>query len=66
MTETTSRVEKVCTKVMLGEKKSDFAFWQTRTYEERLAALEQIRHEYHRWKYGAEPRLQKVCTIIKR
>jgi hypothetical protein len=57
---------KVITKVSLREAKSDFAFWQAQPYVARLAALEEIRQEYHRWKYGAEPRLQRVCTIVKR
>jgi hypothetical protein len=31
-----------------------------------LAALEQIRQEYHRWKYGVQPRFQRVYRIVKR
>jgi len=52
--------------VRISEQKSDFAYWQTQPYELRLAALEQIRQEFHRWKYGAEPRLQRVYSIVKR
>jgi len=63
---THSRIEKVYTKVSLREQRSDFAYWQTRPYEERIAALEEIRREFHQWEPGAEPRIQKVCTIIKR
>ncbi len=59
-------VRKVCAKVNLRERKSDFAFWQTQPYPVRLAALEQIRQEFHRWKYGAEPRFQRVYTVAKR
>jgi hypothetical protein len=33
---------------------------------ERLATLEQIRREYHQWKYHAEPRLQRVYSITQR
>ena len=54
------------TKVNLYSHKSDLAYWQAQPYQARLAALEQIRQEYHRWKYGAEPRLQRVYTITKR
>ena len=64
--ETTSRIQKVVTIVPLGQQPSDFAYWQTRPPEERLAALEEIRREYHRWRYGAEPRLQRVYSIAKR
>lgn len=59
-------VEKSFSKVNLREQKSDFAFWQSQPYRARLAALEEIRVEYHRWRYDAEPRLQRVYSIIKR
>lgn len=59
-------IEKVCTKLNVRDQQSDFAFWQTQSYQARLAALEQIRREYHQWRYGAEPRLQRVCRIVKR
>lgn len=59
-------IAKVCTKVKLGEQKTDFAYWQTQPYARRLAALEEIRREYHRWKYDAEPGFQRVYSIVKR
>lgn len=59
-------VQKVITKIKKGDKKTDFEFWQTQPYEVRLATLEEIRREYHQWKYHAEPRLQRVYTIVKR
>ncbi|MBM3133474.1 MAG: hypothetical protein FJZ95_10670 [Chloroflexi bacterium] len=62
----TSSLQKSSTKVRMGEQKSDFAYWQSQPYSARLAALEQIREEYHRWRYGAEPRLQRVYSIVKR
>ena len=61
-----SRAEKCYTKVSIRGQKSDLAYWQSQPYQVRLAALEQIRQEYHRWRYGAEPRLQRVYTIVKR
>ena len=48
-------IAKVVKKVSLTEQPKDFAYWQTRPYQERLEALEQIRREYHRWAYGGEP-----------
>ena len=63
--ETSSRVIKTVTKVPVREQKSDFAYWQTQPYEIRLATLEQIRREYHQWRYGAEPRLQRIITIVR-
>lgn len=61
-----SRPNKIVTKVSFREHKSDFAYWQTQPYAARLAALEQIRQEYHRWKYGVQPRFQRVYRIVKR
>jgi hypothetical protein len=61
-----NRVSLVVNKVLLREQKSDAVYWRSQSYEDRLAALEQIRQEFHRWKYGAEPRLQRVYTITKR
>ncbi len=42
-------ISKVVRKVPLREQPSDFAYWQTQTYQARRAALEQIRQEFHRW-----------------
>lgn len=53
-------------KVNLKAKKTDVHYWRKQPYQTRLEALEQIRQEYHRYKYNAEPRLQRVYTIIKR
>ncbi len=53
-------------KMRIGEEGSDFAYWQSRSPIERLEALEEIRREYHGWKYGREPRIAKVVTIKKR
>jgi hypothetical protein len=61
-----SKMAKVVTKVRMYEQESDFAYWQTQSPEARLAALEEIRREYHRWKYGSEPPLRKVVTIVNR
>lgn len=60
-------IERVYTKLNLGEEKArDLVFWQSQTYEARLASLEHIRQEHTRWAYGdAESRLQKVYRIVK-
>ena len=59
-------IARVVMRVKLGERQSDAAYWRAQPPLARLAALEEIRREYHRWKYGAEPRLQRVYTIVKR
>jgi hypothetical protein len=59
-------IEKVITKTKIGEETSDFAYWQTKSYAERLDALEEIRREYNNWKYtDAEQRFQRVYQVIK-
>ena len=54
-------MEKVINKIPLKQQASDF-----QTPQKRLEALEQIRQEYHQYKYNAQPRFQRVYTIIKR
>ena len=49
----------------LQDKNTDFAYWQQRAPQERLAALEEIRMEYNTWKYATEQGFQRVCRVIK-
>ncbi len=58
-------IAKVVRKVSLTEQPSDFAYWQSRPYQERLEALEQIRREYHQSVYGGEQKFQRVYRILK-
>jgi hypothetical protein len=51
--------------VKTNEQGTDFAYWQSRTPQERLEALETIRREYHFSKYGAQSRFQRVFRIVK-
>lgn len=64
--QTQFKLQKTVTKIKINAQTSDFAYWQSQPPHLRLAALEQIRQEYHRWKYDTEPRLQRVFTIVKR
>jgi hypothetical protein len=59
-------MEKVINKVNIKKQNNDFNYWQKQSYQKRLEALEQIRQQYHQYKYNAEPRLQRVYTIVKR
>ena len=61
----TIEIEKVVTKVKLSDKKTDATYWRKQSHIARLAALEEIRQEYHRRRYGGEPRMQKVVKIIR-
>lgn len=62
---TDSKIEMVVTRTSLDRQTSDFQFWQTQSYQARIDALEQIREEYNRWKYHAEPGFQRVYRIVK-
>jgi hypothetical protein len=59
-------LKKVVKKYKLDEQPRDFQFWQSKSYEERLNALEQIRSEYNSWRYDAEQGFQRVYRIVKR
>ena len=59
-------IEKVVRKIPLDKQGREADYWRTQPYQARLAALEEIRREYHQWKYGSEPRLQRVYTITQR
>jgi hypothetical protein len=59
-------IEKVVRKTTVDAQGNDLFYWQTQPYAMHLAALEQIRREFHIWKYGAEPRFQRVLTITRR
>jgi hypothetical protein len=54
------------TKVSMRSPKVDAAYWRAQPYCERIAAVEEIRQNFIGWKYGAQPRFQRVYTIIKR
>ncbi|AVP91510.1 hypothetical protein FR934_12350 [Synechocystis sp. PCC 6803] len=58
-------MEKVVLKTTKQSQGNDFSYWQTQSYGKRLEALEQIRREYHQYKYNAEPRLQRIYRIVK-
>lgn len=53
-------------KTSLAAQKNDAAYWRTRSYAERIAALEEIRREYHIWKGDVQSGLQRVYRIVKR
>ncbi|OLT61341.1 hypothetical protein [Moorena bouillonii] len=60
-------MEKVVKKLKMTQQKSEFSYWQKQSYKKRLEALEIIRKQYHQYQYNnAQPRLQRVYTIIKR
>lgn len=56
----------VMNKMRLGEEPKAAEYWRGQPYTARLAALEQIRQEYHRWKNNAQPGFQRVYRVVKR
>ena len=56
----------IANRYRLDLQPNDTVFWRTQTYQARLAALEEIRQEYHGWKNDAEPGFQRVYSVIKR
>jgi len=58
-------IDKVVKKYELSEQPTDFAFWQSRSFQERIDALERIRQEYHAWRENAEQGFCRVYRIIK-
>lgn len=66
MQDSPRRLMPVVNKISMREPNRDVAYWRTQPPQVRIDALEEIRREYHLWKYGdAEPRLQRVYTIVK-
>jgi hypothetical protein len=63
--ESRSEVRPAVVRLKIGDQKSDFAYWQAQSYV-RLSSLDEVRTDYHRWKYDAEPGLQRVYRIVKR
>lgn len=56
----------------LHESDTDFAYWQTQTFEKRIATLEELRHQYVEWMNSIkkEPSdvqsgFQRVYRIVK-
>ncbi|MDL1896610.1 toxin secretion, membrane fusion protein [Anaerolineae bacterium CFX7] len=61
-----SKVARVVHKYTLGKEPRAIEYWRTQSYEARLAAVEEIRREYHGWTDETQPRLARVCRIVKR
>jgi len=52
-------------KIKMDEDKNDYAYWRMQSYGKRLAALEAIRSDYIKWKYGNQQRLQRILKVVK-
>ena len=59
-------LQKVVTRKRKGDDDAGWTYWVTRPVAERLAMVEELRAEYHGWTHESEPRLSRVCRIIRR
>lgn len=59
------KIEPVVAKYSLKEQPTDFAYWQTKSVEERLAALEMLRQQFYNYSDETTPRLQRVYRITQ-
>jgi len=59
-------IRKVLKKYKISEQPNAFSYWESRSYEERLETLEQIRKEYNSWRYNAEQGFQRIYRVVKR
>jgi len=58
-------MEKVLRIVSFHEQPSAYAYWNSRPVSERIDAIEILRSQYIQFKKDVEPRLQRVCRVIK-
>jgi hypothetical protein len=59
-------IAKVVRKINVKDQPREADYWRAQPPAARLAALEQIRREYHLWKGDVDPGLQRVYRIVKR
>ena len=52
---------------MKDQAREDLHHWLSRSVQERIAAVEQLRLDHHgETTLDAEPRLQRVCRLVQR
>ena len=49
----------------MGEDDSNYIYWRSLSWTERLAHLEEMRQEVNKWKYGNQQGFQRVYRIVK-
>ena len=65
MSEQRPTIEKVVRRSHLDDRSTaleDLTYWLSKTPEERVAAVDQLRRQY----YGDSVRLQRVARVVKR
>lgn len=58
-------IEVLVKKYQLGKEPTNALAWKDFSFTQRIEALESIRQEYHKSRYGDEPRLQRILRIAQ-
>jgi hypothetical protein len=58
-------MEKVISVIKKSEDRNDFEFWQRKSYQERIDAIETLRLQYIQMKNNVQQGLQRVYTVVK-
>ena len=58
-------IARVAVKHSMSDQESDVDFWRTRSIEERLQALVELRREFEGWTDETEPRLPRVARVLR-
>ncbi len=59
-------MDKVLKITSLKDKNSDFSYWISKSFIERLNAIELLREQYIKFRTDVQPRLQRVCRVINK
>jgi len=59
-------VEKVLNVINKNDVQNDYAYWQKKTIQERIDAIEILRSQYIQMHNNVQPGLQRVYRIVKR
>ncbi|OGU67702.1 MAG: hypothetical protein A2W30_05130 [Ignavibacteria bacterium RBG_16_36_9] len=59
-------MEKVISVIKKSEERNDFQFWQSKSYHERIDAIETLRSQYFQMKENVQQGLQRVYTVVNR
>jgi hypothetical protein len=58
-------MEKVISIIKKTDNRNDFKFWQSKSYQERIYAIETLRSQYFQMKKNVQQGLQRVYTVVK-
>ena len=59
-------MEKVLKITSVNEKQTDYAYWKSKSPQDRLAAIEFLRQQFIDSQNESKPGLQRVCKVTNR